>query len=624
MGLQCLYQGSVGALAAAIARDDFIDELKKRFRDAHWQDPDEREVRSWKNSIPTVIQLLVEAGLEEVQVLLELKAPITDVRMDMVLVGTFPGTDLGSVVVVENKQWSWLKPDGKMVRLSRDGIPRLHPANQLWGYLQVLRGYVPMMLDEKLCGVVNLHNAPAHMVQAVRPKDQGLEKLVQEWVAMYGAEAHREEFKDVLRRRLSGKNAAQQAEMLLQAPVKPGQGLMTRVAECVRERTVFPLLDEQREAYDYVRHLVSASKQGARKEIVAILGGPGTGKSVIAVELLGTLARQKINAVHATGSRSFTRTLWKYAGLPGKQRGLFTYFNSFSDATPNDLDVIIADEAHRIRKTSHNRRDKKDLREPPPQIDELIHAARVPVFLLDEHQVVRRGEVGSLDLIRNRAEQLGYGIREINLRRQFRCAGSPEYIDWVERLLMLRRGNGRPDWQPLENFTLYVARTPLAMENYLKARVEEDCTARIAAGFCWPWGEPNDDGTLPNDVGIGDWHRPWNSQADDYLGNIPPSPLWATDPAGFGQIGCIYSAQGFEYAYAGVIIGPDLVWRNGWQSERSCNVDRDQKLAPQFSTVIRNTYRVLATRGMRGAVLYATDPATNQLLIDLGVPVLEE
>ncbi|TDE22873.1 DUF2075 domain-containing protein [Nonomuraea mesophila] len=624
MGLQCLYQGSASELAAAIACDDFIDDLRKRFRDAYWQDPDEREVRSWNNSIPTVVRLLTEAGLGEVQVLLELKAPITDVRMDMVLVGTFPETDSGSVVVVENKQWSWLQPDGEMVRLRRDGIPQLHPANQLMGYLQVLRGYVPMTRDEKLCGVVNLHNAPAHLVEAVRPKQQGLEKLVQEWVAVYGAEAHREELKEVLRRRLSGANAAQQAETLLQAPVKPGHGLMTRVAECVRERTVFPLLDEQREAYDYVRHLVSASKQGARKEIVAILGGPGTGKSVIAVELLGTLARQKVDVVHATGSRSFTRTLWKYAGLPGKQRGLFTYFNSFSDATPNDLDVIIADEAHRLRKTSHSRKGEDDLREPPLQIDELIHAARVPVFLLDEHQVVRRGEVGSLDLIRDSAERLGYGVREINLRHQFRCAGSPEYVDWIERLLMLRPSNGRPDWQPLENFTLYVARDPLAMENYLKARVAENHTARIAAGFCWPWSKPNADGTLPDDVRIGDWHRPWNSQATDHLGDIPPSPLWATDPAGFGQIGCVYSAQGFEYAYAGVIIGPDLVWRNGWQSDRRYNVDRDQNQALQFSMVIRNTYRVLATRGMRGAVLYATDPATNQLLVDLGVPILGE
>ncbi|MBB4705180.1 DUF2075 domain-containing protein [Sphaerisporangium siamense] len=624
MALRCLYQGSTGELATALTREGFSDELKQRFRDVFWQEPSEREVRSWTNSIPSVVALLVEAGLEDVQVLLELKAPITDVRMDMVLVGTFPQSDLISVVVVENKQWSWIRPDAGMVRLSRDGMPQLHPANQVWGYLQVLHGYVPMLRDGRLCGIVNLHNAPAPMVDAVRPKVQCLEEVVQRWVAMYGAGDQRQEFKEVLRRQLSGRHATEQAELLLQAPVKPAEGLMTHVARCVRERTVFPLLDEQREAYDYVRHLVAASKQGVRKEIVVIVGGPGTGKSVIAVELLGTLTRQKVHALHATGSRSFTRTLWKYAGLPGRQRGVFTYFNAFSDATPNDVDVIIADEAHRIRRTSRDRMDERDPREPPPQIDELIHAARVPVFLLDEHQVVRRGEVGSLELIRNRARHLGCGIREINLSHQFRCAGSPEYIHWVERLLMLAPNTGRPMWQPLKNFTLYVARTPLAMENYLKARVAENHKARIAAGFCWPWNKPNTDGGLPCDVVIGDWRRPWNSKAEDYVNGVPPSPLWATDPAGFGQIGCIYSAQGFEYDYAGVIFGPDLMWRNGWRTERRHNRDPDQINADDFHTVIRNTYRVLSTRGMRGTVLHSVDPDTNQLLIDLGVPPLED
>ncbi|MEV4078766.1 DUF2075 domain-containing protein [Nonomuraea fuscirosea] len=630
MALQCLYRGSASDLAAAITGGGFADRLADRFNEIFWETPDPREVESWANSIPTVVELLLDAGLGDVQVLLELKAPITDIRMDMVLVGSYPETDLMSVVVVENKQWRWIQPDGEMVRLSKNGAPHLHPANQTWGYLQVLRGYVSMLVDEKICGIVNLHNAPAHLVRAARPvarkqeDTQEPENRVPRWVAMYGAGEHRQEFRDTLLRRLSGEHAAEHADTLLQAPVRLAEGLMTRVAACVRGRQVFPLLDEQREAYDYVRHLVAKSKQGGGKEIVAIVGGPGTGKSVIALKLLGMLARQKVHAVHATGSRSFTRTLWKYAGLPGNERGAFTYFNTFTDATPNDIEVLIADEAHRIRETSRDRTDENDLREPPPQIDELIHAARVPVFLLDDHQIVRRGEVGSLDLIRAKARELGYGLREIILRHQFRSGGSPEYVDWVDRLLMLAPPQGRPVWRPLDDFSLYVAPTPLAMEQYLKARAAEERKVRIAAGFCWKWNKPNDDGTLPDDVTIDEWRRPWNSKAEEYLGDIPPSPLWATDPAGVNQVGCVYSAQGFEYDYAGVIIGKDLVWRNGWQTERRHNKDRDQINAEDFSTVVRNTYRVLATRGMRGAVLYAHDEATNQLLIDLGVPLLDQ
>jgi hypothetical protein len=247
------------------------------------------------------------------------------------------------------------------------------------------------------------------------------------------------------------------------------------------------------------------------------------------------------------------------------------------------------------------------------------------VFLLDAHQVVRRGEVGSLELLRERANALDCDIQEINLRHQSRSGGSPEFVDWVEWLLLLVPTDGKPVWKPLDNFELYLARTPLAMENYLKERVAEKHKARIAADFCWPWSEPNDDGTLPEDVIIGDWRRPWNSQAEDYLGEIPPAALWATDPAGFGQIGCVYSAQGFEYDYAGVIIGLDLMWRNGWVTNRACNKDRDQINARNFSLVIRNTYRVLATRGMRGVVLFSEDPSTMQMLEhELKVPVLGE
>ena len=102
--------------------------------------------------------------------------------------------------------------------------------------------------------------------------------------------------------------------------------------------------------------------------------------------------------------------------------------------------------------------------------------------------------------------------------------------------------------------------------------------ARIAAGYCWPWSDPRRDGTLVPDVVIGDWAQPWNLKGERSVGGAPAAALWATDPAGFGQVGCVYTAQGFEYDYAGVILGPDLVWRDGrWVSVREANRDPDFK-----------------------------------------------
>jgi DUF2075 family protein len=151
-------------------------------------------------------------------------------------------------------------------------------------------------------------------------------------------------------------------------------------------------------------------------------------------------------------------------------------------------------------------------------------------------------------------------------------------------------------------------------------------TARMTAGYCWPWSDPRPDGTLVNDVQLGGWSRPWNVKSDRRVGDAPGCPFWATDPDGFGQVGCVYTAQGFEYDWSGVIIGPDLVARNGWLV-----TDRDEFKDPNFRSrktvsdaeadrLIRNTYKVLMTRGMRGTILYAADPETRAFLAGL-IPV---
>ena len=122
------------------------------------------------------------------------------------------------------------------------------------------------------------------------------------------------------------------------------------------------------------------------------------------------------------------------------------------------------------------------------------------------------------------------------------------------------------------------------------------------------------------DVEIGGWRRAWNNKKVTSHGGAPGTPLWATDPAGFDQVGCVYTAQGFEYDYAGVIFGPDLVWRTDrWVAQPSGSHDSLVKRGSDqdFDRAVRNTYKVLLTRGMRGAVVFSTDPETQQLLESL-------
>jgi hypothetical protein len=427
-----------------------------------------------------------------------------------------------------------------------------------------------------------------------------------------------------LRQHLAPRSGADAADRFLASTVRPSRLQLAHAAEELAGRHSFQLLEEQMLAYELVLHAVERARRDDRKRVVLVVGGPGSGKSVIALSLLGELSSKGRRALHATGSRSFTETMRKYAGRgSSRMKSMFKYFNSFMDAERNGLDVLICDEAHRVRETSANRFTPKAVRaDGRPQIDELIAAARVPVFLLDEHQVVKPGELGSIDVITAHAKRLDLEVDLVSLHGQFRCGGSEEYERWVLSLLGL--GGGEPFvWEGDGRFDLRLAESPEELEAFLRPKQDAGQTARIAAGFCWKWSDPRPDGTLVNDVQVGTWQRPWNLKSDRSVGGAPGSAFWATDPAGFGQVGCIYTAQGFEYDWSGVIIGPDLVARGGQlvtrRGESKDPAFRSRRMVTDEAAdrLIRNTYKVLMTRGMRGTMLYSTDPQTRDYLAGL-------
>ncbi len=196
-------------------------------------------------------------------------------------------------------------------------------------------------------------------------------------------------------------------------------------------------------------------------------------------------------------------------------------------------------------------------------------------------------------------------------------------MSWVANLLELER---TPDvmWNPEEEFDFDVVDSPAELQALIDARHEEGFTARLAAGFCWPWSDPLKDGTLEPDVRIGDWQMPWNAKPDAgrLAKGIPKAARWATDPSGVNQVGCVYTAQGFEYDYAGVIVGRDLVWRarSGWIGQPEWSKDeavtrRLGSSAYPFVDLVKNTYRVLLTRGLRGCYVYIDDHQTRDFVL---------
>lgn len=591
------------------------------------------EVTSWRKSLPVLLRDLVEASLGEVEVLLEHQLPHSRQRVDVVLCGTHPRTGESSFVFVELKQWSKAELHAAEVTIV-PGLPgqHLHPVEQVRGYCRYFANHTPALVDRPSAvhGVAYLHNARRADVAA----------LTRFPASTHGRLFTMDDKGKLADHLLTLLDAANEPRANLLAgdeflgfrhrPTKP---LLAHAAAEIQDREQFVLLDEQKVAYELVMQAVERSRAAQTRTVVIVEGGPGSGKSVIALSLLGELARRGLAVHHATGSKSFTQTMRKYAGHRSKPtQDLFKYFNTYVGCEPRELDVLICDEAHRIRERGVSRFTNKKSRERADrQINELINVASVPVFLLDENQTVRPGEMGSLREITAAAEALGCGIDVVRLHDQLRCGGSVSYDTWVARLLGLGRDPEPPiAWSKLagpldRGITLASCSSPAALEAWVvKQEAQHGGTARLAAGFCWPWSDPKvgENGRyLVEDVVIGGWRRPWNAKSEGKsVPNVPASDYWATDDRGFGQVGCIYTAQGFEYDWSGVIFGKDLVRRGGrWVPDRVASKDSNVRKADElhFSALIKNTYKVLLTRGMRGTAVFSEDPETQAFLEEM-------
>lgn len=620
------------------------------------------EQNSWARSIPELAKVLDAAGLGNVPVLLEHQLPLTSKRVDAVLAGTHPTTGEPSYVVVELKQWSnasLFEGNPELVDVPNTlGAPRSHPVLQVDDYRSYLTSFAMVVAGhpERVHGFAYLHNAMS------RADIADLDDLESGSDSRLFTRADMADLTAFLTSRLSEDGDPSPADELMDTSVAPSRQLLDHAAGEIREREEFALLDRQHDAVRLVLHQVKKANQSDHKRVIVVSGGPGTGKSVVALSLLGELARDGRRVLHATGSNAFTQTLRKVAGHRSKQtQQLFKYFNSFTDADKHILDVLVADEAHRIRETSTDRYTPAAQRaRKRPQLDELIDVARTPVFLLDENQVVRPGELGSLYEITRFAEDKGLEVVHVQLGEQFRCGGSLAYTGWVESVLGLdadldvtgladqfpsdpgtdqspdldfaelhniqvrRLPPGEaPVLTPDPHVSVTVADSPEQMESILRAKMAEGFSARISAGFCWKWSKvKKGEQELVEDVRLGDWSRPWNNPADRRIGDAPPRFRWASAEGGFGQIGCIYTAQGFEYDWSGVIIGPDMVWRDGdFTTVRTANSDpylaKKDLSDHDFDVLIRHVYKVLLTRGMQGTVIYSPDRQTREILRQL-------
>lgn len=615
-----LFAGPLDDFVSEATRNRIAATLSEAYVSWYGQRPGEEEFRSWTNSLVRLKDVLVNTRAVDMGVVLEYQLPLSSRRLDCLLTG-MDTTGRDAAEIVELKQWDRCeRAEEESLVITQVGhgsraVP--HPSVQVAGYERYLKDGHSAFYEQdalRLGSCAYLHNyRPGSDDPLLDTKFASILRSH----PVYLADGY-DQLTDRLKAKVGGGGGLRVLQRFESGRDAPSKQLMRHVAKMIRGNPEYTLMDDQLVAYETIRRFVRSAAGSGGKQCVLVRGGPGTGKSLVALNLMADLLRSGINVRYATGSKAFTTTLRKAIGPRGAVQ--FDWTNSYALAKPDSIAAVLVDEAHRIRPVSRSRFVRRSAQSGVPQVEEIMRAARVSAFFIDDLQAVTPNDHGSSQYIAENAKRLGIPVSDFELAIQFRCQGSDAFVRWMDNLLQLR-AVGPQIYHETGGFDFRIFDDIQALDAELKKRIIEGSTARLTAGYCWPWSDPRPDGTLVDDLVIGDFHRPWNAKPDAgrLAKGIPRAPLWAYDPRGADQVGCIYTAQGFEFDYVGVIVGPDLTWDSTsqkWVGNRNGSEDRTLgRSGDRFLDLVKRIYRVLFSRGMKGCYLFFVDPGVKAAVL---------
>lgn len=571
------------------------------------------EVNSWQKSMQSMSSVLDDIDIpDDSGVHIEYNLPSTSKRIDFILTGRDENNN-EKAVIVELKQWS------EVEKTDKDGIVKTwlggglvetnHPSYQAWSYAAHIQDFNQTVREESIglepCAYLHnmssgsiirdsfyeshLKNAPVFISRDARQLSEFLKKHVK-----YGDNT------EIMYRIENGK-------------IKPSKHLADALTSMMRGNREFVLLDDQKLAYETAIKLASGIAAG-KKQTLVINGGPGTGKSVLAINMLVEFISRGF-VTHYVSKNAAPRAVYK-AKLTGtltqsRISNLFKGSGAYYDCAPSSIDILVVDEAHRLNAKSGLYSNLGE-----NQIKEIIDVAKLSVFFIDEDQRVTFKDIGHSGEIKNWASQLGSKIQEISLQSQFRCNGSDGYLAFTDDLLQIRK-TANPDIEGL-GYEIRVFDNPTELKKQIILRNNNN-KARMVAGYCWDWKSKKTIGAFDIEFPEFGFKAQWNLGSD--------GSTWAIATKSVEQIGCIHTCQGLEFDYVGVIIGPDLIVRDGVVVtdgfKRSKNDQSIKGFKSQFrenkelaesrvDAIIKNTYRTLMTRGQKGCYIYCTDIETNE------------
>ncbi len=610
-----VYENRLSDFINDVDLNKISDILEKNLHDKHIGGGSPAEVNAWNNSLHFMKDVLQCPEIpNDCKVAIEYNIPQTSKRVDFMIIGA-DRDKKDHIVIVELKQWAQVQKVDNWSKHSvlsdlRSHQPTPHPSYQAFSYKSLILNYcdVDDLCYDSLSPCAYLHN----MSEGFR--DVLEDQLYHEWVreAPVFLKGDVIKLRSFIQRYIMIKSSNDDLLYKIDfGRLKPTKSLQDSLDSMLCGNEEFKMIDEQVVAYDYIMDAIRKSQSSGKKHVIIIQGGPGTGKSVLAINVLVDCIRKlELNASYVTKNSAprecYTKLLSK--GNARKELDLkLAICSPFSlPNTPNNgLDVGIFDEAHRMVKKPYMYSGEDMLRDA-------IAAAKTSVFFVDDDQRITTKDIYTTDTIISYAKEAGAVLSPAKpyiLSSQFRCNGSDGYISFLDNILNLKKtANTTLD---TAQFDFRVYDSPQEMKDALLAADAGQNKSRMCAGYCYDWNVKNGRGDW--DVVIGSFRAKWNLENDK---------VFAVNPDSFNEIGCIHTVQGMEFNYVGVIIGKDLIYRDGVVKTDQTAISKDDKTSgirtckdkAVADKLIRNTYRVLMTRGLKGCFVYCEDKALSNYL----------
>lgn len=577
------------------------------------------ELNSWRNSLKEMYITLNDSAIpSDAGVAIEYNIPQTSKRVDFLISG-YDDNNRGNVIIIELKQWEQLQAvEGHeaIVETYTGGANRrvVHPSYQAWSYAALIKDYNQYVQDEdvELHPCAYLHNYPRKDNDPLDAKQY--EDILSDAPAFtYG---QRDALRSFIKKNIKTGDGEDTLVKIEHGKIKPSKQLQDSICGMLKGNKEFIMLDEQKVVYETILNLSTKCQKDNKKRTIIVEGGPGTGKTVVAINLLAELTKRDQFAQYVS-KNSAPRIVYGYK-LKGSMKrnsvdNLFKGSGCYTDAPLNSIGTILADEAHRLNEKSGMFQNLGE-----NQIKEIIHASRCSVFFIDESQRVTTSDIGSVEEIEKWAKMEHSEVFRMELVSQFRCNGSDGYLAWVDDVLQIR-DTANYDLEGID-YDIRICDSPMEMEHIILEKNNIRNRARILAGYCWNWPKATRNDVNYHDIKIGDYGISWNLDGGD---------AFAINPDSVHEAGCIHTSQGLEFDYVGVIIGDDMRYENGEIiTDYSKRAKTDQSMKgikgiaknnPQEADrladeIIKNTYRTLMTRGMKGCYVYCTDSKLSEYL----------